>query len=134
MRSRFLCFLLPMLALIGAPVIAQDVDGEEEIKQKILHPREGMETTKSGSTFFDLPEDAMTYRKGGMVLIERTEGYVARKTLELKDRIAKLEEEVSSLKAEIKEMKGIIENKAEKGPAKPAEETERTSTGMLLSR
>ena len=113
----FSLFSLLLVFLAVAPVAAGEVEGRDRIENS----REGMEVTRGKGLNYDLPEDAERYKKGGVVILERTEGYVARKTKEMNERLDGFAKELEELKAEVGQIRNVVDRLAS-APRVSAEE------------
>ena len=68
----------------------------------------GMQSIWVGSTELIVPKDLKIRKEGGLIILENTTDYVARKVQDMQARIDNLSEELENVKKQVEQFKKII--------------------------
>ncbi|MFH1062659.1 MAG: hypothetical protein V1747_07235 [Candidatus Omnitrophota bacterium] len=103
MKNSYLIVIVLGLFLFG--LVSKGAAQEKEL----IPP--GMELRLVGQTSIIVPEDAKIREKGGLIIVEQIDQYVARTLFEMKQQIKTLEAQQEKLNKEVEKLKTEIANK-----------------------
>jgi len=96
------------------------VYAQEYEKEEVMEPPQGMEILKVGNLNLMVPKGAQVRKKGSLIIVESTSEYVARKFLNVEERLAEIEAGQEDFRKEIMELKAALDEiqKTELAPKK----------------
>lgn len=95
-------FLLIFVFIFSTPFLIAQEDKREEVLP-------GMEIMEVGQTKILVPKDTKMRKKGGLIILENIGEYVARRILDVEERLAEVEAKEEELRREVEQFKKVLD-------------------------